>query len=219
MARTEVRSFGGLSIRRPGEALDLMPGTRQRQFLSWLLLAPWGPPLEVVSVCDAMWPRADGDTARSNFSSAVRRLRLLLGDPAALVVRDGTVALDSRFCRTDLDLLRVLARNPRRRLDVARASRLARWLSRLGHGYNPVLLGRTESEEMKSRRRVLGAAWQQVSWQLVEVLGAREAALALELLVCLDRHGLSDERMLRQWEQVAATRVASHPGGGPAISA
>ena len=200
--RTQVKSFGGLTIRQPGAALALVPGARQRQLLCWMLLAPWGPPLEVVSICDAMWPTADGDTARSNFSSAVRRLRQLLGNPAALLVKGGTIALDDRLCRTDLDLLRLLSRHSALRPDAAKAGRLARWLLSLVGGYNPLLLGRVDSEEMAFRRRTLGAAWQQVSWRVVDMLDVREASLAVELLVCLDRHGLTDERMLLQWERV-----------------
>ena len=201
-SRTQVTSFGGLVIRPPGMSVALMPGARQRRFLGWLLLAPWGPPLEVVSICDTMWPTADGDTARSNFSSAVRRLRRLLGSSFAVAVKGGTVSLDERFCRTDLDLLRVLVRNPARRLDPARAGRLARWLSKLVGGYNPLLLGGADSEEMTLRRRALGAAWQQVTWRVVDMLDARDASLAIELLACLDRHGLCDERMLLQWERL-----------------
>lgn len=203
VGRTRVTSFGGWSIQRPDAALAVVPGARQRQLLCWLLLAPWGPPLEVTSICDAMWPAADGDTARSNFSSAIRRLRQLLGSPAALIVAGGTIALDERFCRTDLDLLRVLSQARGRRCDPARARRLARWLLDTCRGFNPVLLGRVDSAEMASRRRALAAAWQQICWRIVDTLSAQDASLALEICMCLDRHGLADERILLQWDRLA----------------
>lgn len=200
----QVSSFGGWVIRRPGDPVAVVPGARQRQLLCWLLLAPWGPPLEVVNLCDAMWPTVDGDTARSNFSSTARRLRQLLGGPEALLVTGGTVALNDRFCRTDLDLLRMLSRHPTRPCDPARAGRLARWLLQLCRGYNPVLLGAADTDEMADRRRALGAAWQQVSWRVIDQLDAHDALLGLALCVCLDRHGLADERILLQWDRIAA---------------
>lgn len=210
--RAYVRSFGGISIRRAGETEARLPAPMQRQLLCWLLLAPWGPPLEVHGVCDALWPDVDGDTGRSNFSSAARRLRLALGDAAALTIRAGAVAIDSRRCRTDLDMLVFLAGRREWRCDETRAVWLARRLLAVGEGYNPVFIGRPETNDndsnaladMARRRSAAGAAWRRVSLRIASALeGGRNAGLGVLLCIALDRHGLADERVLAQWERLA----------------
>ena len=217
--RPRVRSFGGLSIQRAGEARSEPPAPMQRQLLCWLLLAPWGPPLEVHSVCDALWPDADGDTGRSNFSSAVRRLRMALGDPAALTIRAGAVGIDRRRCRTDLDLLVFLAGRREWRCDGTRTAGLARCLLAVGEGYNPVLIGRPETggpetnatADMARRRSAAGAAWRRVSLCIAGALeGGGNAGLGVLLCIALDRHGLADDRVLAQWERLAQ-------GAGPGL--
>ena len=219
--RPGVRSFGGLSIWRAGETTGRPPAPMQRRLLGCLLLAPWGPPLEVHSVCDALWPDADGDTGRSNFSSAVRRLRLALGDPAALVISGGTVSIDSRRCRSDLDLLVSLAGRRDWRCDATRAASLARCLLAVGQGYNPVLIGRPDTgdtgacalDDMARRRSAAGAAWQRVSLRIAAALeGSRDAGLGVSLCIALDRHGLADERVLAQWQRLAQ---GAEPGLSP----
>ncbi|MCZ2498205.1 hypothetical protein GN316_15675 [Xylophilus sp. Kf1] len=209
IGRTQLTSFGGWTIRRSGDTSVRVPTVRQRRLLCWLVLGPWGPPLDIATLCDSLWPSADGDTARNNFSSAIRRMRPLLGGPAALKIVGGTIALNDRVCRTDLDLLRWLSAQAGRRCDAARARRLGVWLLKRCQGFNPVLLGAADSQEMAVRQRSLGAAWQQVVWRIAERLQPEDAWLALELCLCLDRHGLADERILQLWDRAAARGIDS----------
>jgi DNA-binding SARP family transcriptional activator len=50
---------------------------------------------------DALWPDADGVTAHQAFATTLHRLRQLLGDEKAVLLRDGRVAVDWRSCWVD----------------------------------------------------------------------------------------------------------------------
>jgi two-component SAPR family response regulator len=51
---------------------------------------------------DILWPEADGDEAHQSFETTLHRLRKWLGYPDALQFSNGLVALDRRFCWTDI---------------------------------------------------------------------------------------------------------------------
>lgn len=50
---------------------------------------------------DFLWPDSDGDVAHDSFSVAIHRLRQLLGNEKALIMRDGCPRLDPSICWVD----------------------------------------------------------------------------------------------------------------------
>jgi DNA-binding SARP family transcriptional activator len=50
---------------------------------------------------DLLWPDSDGDAAHDSFSVAIHRLRQLLGNEKALLMRDGCPRLDPSICWVD----------------------------------------------------------------------------------------------------------------------
>jgi len=65
-----------------------------------LLIAAGAGGVPVERALDALWPGLDGDKAYHSYTSAVYRLRKLLGADA-IITRDGRVALDSGRCWVD----------------------------------------------------------------------------------------------------------------------
>jgi two-component SAPR family response regulator len=51
---------------------------------------------------DVLWPEADGDLAHQSFTTTLSRLRHLLGEEKAIVLREGRLALDTRYCWVDV---------------------------------------------------------------------------------------------------------------------
>jgi len=205
LSRRSIRTFGGLAIVGGAEPKPSL-SARQRQFLRWLVLAPWGPPMEVAAVCDIMWPGVDGAAANSNFSSTVRRLRQVLGGPASILVEAGTVRLHSAACRTDLDLLLDIQARLGSADAADQASSLAIKMLAEFAGENPVLRARSDCRDMALRIQAVETAWKHVTLHLARCLqGTVHAGLALRLCERIERHGLADARVLAQWQVLAET--------------
>ena len=63
------------------------------------------------SLIDALWPDAEGDAAHFALTSAIHRLRRLLGREEAIIRQDNEVSLDDRYCWVDVWAVeRLLAR-------------------------------------------------------------------------------------------------------------
>jgi len=67
-----------------------------------VLVAFGGDEVTEGRITDALWPDADGDTARISFKTTLHRLRQLIGHDEAIRVQDGKVSLDGRYCWTDV---------------------------------------------------------------------------------------------------------------------
>jgi LuxR family maltose regulon positive regulatory protein len=52
-------------------------------------------------ITDALWPEAEGDLAHQSFTTTLSRLRHLLGEEKALLLREGRLTLDTRYCWVD----------------------------------------------------------------------------------------------------------------------
>lgn len=59
-------------------------------------------------LADALWPDADGDSARRALHTNLHRLRSLLGE-GSLIFRDGRLSLDNRHCWCDAAVVDTLA--------------------------------------------------------------------------------------------------------------
>jgi hypothetical protein len=53
------------------------------------------------TIAARLWPDADGDRALQNLNTTLHRLRKLLGSDGAVVLRNGQLILNSRFCWVD----------------------------------------------------------------------------------------------------------------------
>jgi LuxR family maltose regulon positive regulatory protein len=92
-----VRTFGGFRLQKDGTALS-SPGKAQRRPLELLqyLIAQGGERVPEAQVAGALWPRVDVDSAHRSFTSALHRLRKLLGRDEAVALREACVSLDRR---------------------------------------------------------------------------------------------------------------------------
>ena len=78
----------GQSSRRPVELLKV-------------LIALGGRDIRVEHVADILWPNVDGDYAYGSFTSALHRLRKLLGIDDAVELREGRLSLNARYFWVD----------------------------------------------------------------------------------------------------------------------
>lgn len=84
--------FSGKGPGRPAELLKL-------------LLSMGGQGVRLYQLSDALWPHVDADYAHKSFTAALHRLRRLLGDDEALVLRDGRLSLHGARVWTDVAAL------------------------------------------------------------------------------------------------------------------
>lgn len=80
--------FSGKGPGRPAELLKL-------------LISLGGDAVRVYQLSDALWPQVEADYAHKSFTAALHRLRRLLDDDEALVLRDGRLSLHPAAVWTD----------------------------------------------------------------------------------------------------------------------
>lgn len=80
--------FSGKGPGRPAELLKL-------------LISMGGEAVRIYQLSDALWPQMDADYAHKSFTAALHRLRRLLDDDEALVLRDGRLSLHPAAVWTD----------------------------------------------------------------------------------------------------------------------
>ena len=81
--------FGRKAPRRPLELLKA-------------IIALGGRDISTASLMSALWPDVDGDTAQRSFDTTLHRLRKILGDDRVLILMDGKLTLDGRYCWVDV---------------------------------------------------------------------------------------------------------------------
>ncbi len=99
----KVVTLGSFQLLKDGEPLALSRKTPRRLFNVLKAIAAFGGcdvPQE--KIIDAVWTDEDGDSARQSFDVAVHRLRKLLGDAQAIVVRNGKIGFDPTRCFFDV---------------------------------------------------------------------------------------------------------------------
>ena len=78
------------------------------------LIAFGGDEVSEDRIIDALWPDADGDTARISFKTTLHRLRQLFGKDELIQLQDGRVSLDRRLFWVDAWAFeRMLEESPR----------------------------------------------------------------------------------------------------------
>jgi len=66
-----------------------------------VLIAYGGREVSVDLIAAVLWPDAEGDAAHNAFEITLHRLRKLIGMDKVLLLRDGRLTLDSRYCWVD----------------------------------------------------------------------------------------------------------------------
>lgn len=130
-----VETLGGFRLLRHGEALAAT-GKAQRRPLDLLkvVIAYGGQQVAESRITDALWPRIDGDSAHRSFTSALHRLRKLLGEDHAVVLHQGRVSLDRRYFWVDAWAFEELAAETEAASEPARVEKLAERMLALYRG-------------------------------------------------------------------------------------
>ena len=67
-----------------------------------LLIASGSRQVAVSALADVLWPEADGDMQHQTFNTTLHRLRRLLGNSQALILKGGELTLNPDICWTDV---------------------------------------------------------------------------------------------------------------------
>jgi len=110
----KIYTLGRFNIVYEGVPLQFIARGQEKVLdLLKTLIAMGGRNVSAEVLAEALWPEAEGDKAHQTFKTTVHRLRKLLGKSEVIVVRDGRVSLDSRYCWVDAYALeRLLGRKP-----------------------------------------------------------------------------------------------------------
>lgn len=108
--RLRVQVLGEMAIWRDDLPLR-SAGKAQRKPLELLALlaAHGGGPMDAEAIIDTLWPSPEADAPKASLEMAVSRLRKLLDLPEAVLVADGTVALDPALVWCDAGAFDALA--------------------------------------------------------------------------------------------------------------
>jgi len=93
--RFDLCTLGAFELQRDGLAIEFSakgPG-RPLELLK-MLVAYGGRHVRVDEITDTLWPHVDGDYAYKSFTATLHRLRRLLGEDEALLLRDGRLSLN-----------------------------------------------------------------------------------------------------------------------------
>ncbi len=98
----KVYTLGRFALVREGKAVH-SSGRAQQKPLQMLkaLIALGGRGVHEEQIVDVLWPDTDGDLAHQSFATTLRRLRRLLGKEKAILLREGRLTLNGRYCWVD----------------------------------------------------------------------------------------------------------------------
>ena len=149
----KLQTFGGFRLLRHGEPMPAT-GKAQRRPLDLLkvLVAYGGEQVPEHRITDALWPRIDGDSAHRSFTSALHRLRKLLGEDRAVVLHEGRVSLDRRYFSIDTWELEAIAAEAESAREPAHLEAFAERMLKLYRG--PFLAGEEAPWQIAPRERL-----------------------------------------------------------------
>jgi LuxR family maltose regulon positive regulatory protein len=124
-----------------------------------VLVALGGESVPWEQLADMLWPNVEGDMAASNFKTTLSRLRKLLGQHEFLLIREGVLSLNRKYCWTDVwrfaELAREIEAAAQPNGDAVLATRTEALVQRLGVAYpRPLLCGGREDWIAPIRRRM-----------------------------------------------------------------
>ncbi len=99
----KVYTLGRFEIEREGKVLQFSGKVQKRPIeMLKVLIANGGSGVSEELISDCLWPDAPGDAAHSSFTTALSRLRRLLGIEKAITVQEGKISLNPRYCWVDV---------------------------------------------------------------------------------------------------------------------
>jgi len=100
--RLRITALGSLAIERDGASLATSGRAHRRALALLGLLVAHGPRgARTEALADALWPEAEADAARGALDTLAWRLRKLLGEPHAVVQREGRLLIDPALAFVD----------------------------------------------------------------------------------------------------------------------
>jgi len=99
----KILTLGRFEIIREGKPIQFT-GKVQKKPLEMLkaLISMGAMNVSEERISDALWPEADGDTARLSFKTTLHRLRQLLGGEEFIKFKDGRMSMDRHTCWVDV---------------------------------------------------------------------------------------------------------------------
>ena len=135
-----------------------------------VLAALGGQQVPVQTLCDRVWPDADGDAAQHALETGLTRLRKLLGSDHAVTSRAGKVSLNPAWVYLDLAAFelrwRACAEGPA--VDVDRHGWIARAEAALALYRRPLLDGEPETLWLLAERQRWHRRWRDLVVRLAE---------------------------------------------------
>ena len=121
-----IFTLGRFSLLTNGQPADLGRKVPKRPLeLLKAIIAQGGREISLSRLTSLLWPDVDGDQATRSFDTTLHRLRKILSQDRALVLRDGKLSLDSRYCWVDVWAFERLLGEARRLLRNTAASNQA----------------------------------------------------------------------------------------------
>jgi LuxR family transcriptional regulator, maltose regulon positive regulatory protein len=178
----KIYTLGRFEVFKDDEPLHFK-GKVQRKPLALLkaIIAFGGQHVREETLIDTLWPDAEGDAAHFALTSAIHRLRRLLGHEEAIIRKDNDVSLDDRYCWIDawvIDSYRTWAETIR---VAQRAAELYQGPFLGGDGEAPLAAALGDRIRRQLLRQLL---WVGQSWEEKENL--HEAARVYEEAVRVD---------------------------------
>lgn len=98
----KIYTLGRFSILKNGKPIPFSRKVQERPlFMLKVLIAMGGREIREEDISDILWPEVDGDLAHHSFGTTLYRLRSLIDLPQAIILHEGRLTLDSRYCWID----------------------------------------------------------------------------------------------------------------------
>ncbi len=165
-----VRTLGPYGLLKNDEPLTepkhaMRKAQRRPLELLQAVVALGGEQVGEARLTDALWPRVDGDSAHRSFTSALHRLRKLLGEEGAVVLHEGKVSLDRRYFWVDVWAFDEIAAEADRSSEPGRTLELAERMLNLYRG--PFLAGESDAAWCLPQRERLRSRLARVTGRLL----------------------------------------------------
>ncbi|HYA20705.1 MAG TPA: BTAD domain-containing putative transcriptional regulator [Burkholderiales bacterium] len=216
----KIFALGPFKLLKDDAPIELS-GKAQHRPMDFLkvLVAHGGKGVTEEHFTDALWPRIDGDSAHRSFTTTLHRLRKLLGEDKAVVLREGRLTLDERYCWLDIWALEAvqakideLFKGQQQRIDRDKVTQLGEAILALYCG--PFMGGEAEQPwyiAMRDRLRNrfirsmsdIGRYWEQVG-ELEKAINCYQRSLEVDsqaegfyrhLMICYEQLGRRAEAL------------------------
>lgn len=132
----QISTLGRFALSVDGQAIESRRSTRGKPLeLLQALIAFGGEGVSEETLTDSLWPDTDGDAAHHALETTLYRLRKLIGADQALVLHNGLLSLDPRYCWVDIWAVEELLREMDERLRVGDEALIRRGADRLRELY------------------------------------------------------------------------------------